>query len=165
MALYVGRWPNGEFSIVNAKTKGDAIEMLDEWGNADQALLTRMPDCMFNFRLSDDGHIELAEIGEATRDSIMETCYPELDKALATAEWDETGAIYSAKGNQQIREAVEMERTRLWDIQPPVKQAETELGREIQKRTGAASVLVNRRVREAAKKRLESDEVEGKKPN
>lgn len=93
MAIYVCRWPNGEFSIVNAKTKGDAIEMLDEWGNAEQALLTRMPDCMFTFRLSDDGRIELAEIGEATRDSIMETCYPELDKALATAECDETGDV------------------------------------------------------------------------
>jgi hypothetical protein len=78
---------------------------------------------MFDFRLSDDGQIELANIGEATCDSIMETCYPELDKALATAEWDETGAGYSVKGNEQIREAVELERTRLWVSQPPVKQA------------------------------------------
>ena len=45
----------------------------------------------------------------------METCYPELDTALATAEWDETGADYSEKGHKQIREAVELEWTRLWD--------------------------------------------------
>jgi hypothetical protein len=122
MAMYLCRWPNGEFSIVNAKTKGDAIELLDEWGNAEQAFLMRMTDCMFDFRLDDDGHIELADIGESTRG-------------------------------------------RLWDSQPPAKEAETGLGREIQKRLGAASVVVNRIVQESARKRLKSKEGEGSKPN
>jgi hypothetical protein len=58
-----------------------------------------------------------------------------------------------------------LERTRLWDSQPPAKEAETGVGREIQKQTGAASVVVNRIVREAAKERLKSKEGEGKKPN
>ena len=165
MAIYLCRWPNGDFSIVNAKTKGDAIEMLDEWGNAEQASLTRLLDCMFDFRLGDDGQIELANIGETTHACIMETCYPNLDKAFATAEWDETGLDYSEQGHRQIREAVELERTRLWDSQPPAKEAETGLGREIQKQLGAASVVVNRIVREAARKRLQSKEGEGKKPN
>lgn len=165
MAIYFCRWPNGEFSIVSAQTKGDAIEMLDEWGNAEQAFLTRMPECMFDFRLDDDGQIELADMGEATHDWVMETCYPELDKAFATAEWDEAGAGYSLKGNERIRAAVQFERTRLWANQPRAKQADTELGRQIQKRTGAPSVLVNRMVREAARKRLESHEGEGEKPN
>jgi hypothetical protein len=165
MAIYLCRWPNGEFSIVSAKTKADAIELLDEWGNAEQASLSRMPDCMFDFRLNDDGQIELADIGESTHDGIMETCYPELDKVLASAESDDSGQDYSEKGRKQIREAVELERTRLWDTQPPVKPAETGLGREIQKQMGAASVVVNRIVREAAKKRLKSNEGEGKKAN
>ena len=52
MVIYLCRWPNDEFSIVNAKTKDDAIELLDEWGNAEQASLTRMTDCMFDFRYS-----------------------------------------------------------------------------------------------------------------
>jgi hypothetical protein len=165
MAIYLCRWPNGEFSIVSAKTKADAIELLDEWGNAEQAFLSRITDCMFDFRLGDDGQIELGDIGESTHDCIMETCYPELNKAFATAEWDDTGLDYSEKTRKQIREAVELERTRLWDSQPPVKEAETGLGREIQKQLGAASVIVNRVVREAAKKRLKSKEGEGKKPN
>jgi len=46
-----------------------------------------------------------------------------------------------------------------------LKEADTGLGREIQKQTGAPSVVVNRMVREAARKRLESDDSEGKKPN
>ena len=167
MATYLCRWPNGDFSIVSAKTKADAIELLDEWGNAEQALLSRMPDCMFDFRLRDDGQIELLDIGESTHNCIMETCYPELDKAFASAEWDETGhgLGYSEKGHEQIRKAVELERTRLWSSQPPVKEAETELGRGIQKQLGASSVVVDRIVREAARKRLQSREGEGKKPN
>ena len=165
MAIYLCRWPNGEFSIVKAESRVDAIEKLDEWGNAEQAIISRMNDCMFDFRLSDDGQIELANIGETTEDEIMATCYPVLDKALATAEWDETGSDYSENGRDQIRDAVASERTRLWDSQPPVKDAETELGRKIQKQTDSASVLVNRMVREAAKKRLKSKEGEGGKPN
>ncbi|SRR5258708_6322776 len=165
MAIYLCRWPNGDCSVVNAKTKSDAIELLDEWGNADEASVARMPDCMFDFKLRDDGQLELADIGEATHDCIMEACYPELDKAFATAEWEETGLDYSAKGREQIREAVEAERTRLRDSKPLAKGAETGIGREIQNQTGAPSVLVNRIVREAGRKRLESKEGEGKKPN
>ena len=166
MANYLCRWPNGDFSIVNARTKADAIEMLDEWGNAEQAILSPLADCMFDFRLRDDGRIELEDIGESTYDHILQICYPELNDALAAVELDETGHEYSEKGRQQIREAVELERTRLYrDDSPRVKEAETALGREIQKQTGAASVVVNRVVRRAASERLKSREGEGGKPN
>jgi hypothetical protein len=127
MADYLCRWPNGEFSIVSSRTKHDAIELLDEWGNAEQASLNRMSDCMFDFRLSDDGQIQLAAVGEATEEYIMETCYPELQKALNAAEGTD-----SEDSRKQIRQAVERERTRLWDNQRPAKPAATELGREIQ---------------------------------
>jgi hypothetical protein len=160
MAIYLCRWPNGEFSLVSAKTKDDAIEMLDEWGNAEQASLTRMSDCMFDFRLSDDGQIELAGIGEATQEYIMETCYPELQKTLNAAEGTD-----SEDSREQIRQAVERERTRLWDDQPAAKPAATEVGREIQKQLGAPSVVVDRIVRRIASKRLKSKEGEGKKAN
>jgi hypothetical protein len=95
----------------------------------------------------------------------MRTCYPELDKVLATAEWDDTLQDYSLGGQERIREAVGLERTRLWNSQPPGKEADTELGRDIQKQTGAPSVVINRIVREAARKRLRSTDGEGKKPN
>jgi hypothetical protein len=58
MAIYLCRWPNGDCSLVCAKNKIDAIELLDEWGNADEASVTRMADCMFDFKLRDDGHLE-----------------------------------------------------------------------------------------------------------
>jgi hypothetical protein len=163
MATYLCRWPNGDFSVVSARTKGDAIVMLDEWGNAEQATITRMTDCMFDFRLNDDGRVELADIGEAAEEFIMETCYPELQKALGAAESE--SAENPLKYQEQIREAVERERNRLWDNQPAPKRAETQVGRDIQKQLGAAGVVVNRIMREVVNKRLQSKEGEGKKPN
>jgi len=160
--MYLCRWPNGDFSIVSARTKSDAIELLDEWGNADQASLTRITDCMFDFRLSDDGDIELADVGDATQESIMEACYPELQKALNAAEGGDPG---SQTEQRQIREAVEKERTRLWDTQPPPRPAETQLGRDIQKQLGAPAGLVDRIMREVATKALKSKRGEGKRPN
>jgi hypothetical protein len=37
--------------------------------------------------VNDSGQIELAQIGEATHDYIMGTCYPELDEMLTNADW------------------------------------------------------------------------------
>ena len=49
---------------------------------------------------------------------IMETCYPELQKALNATE----GTV-SEDSQKQVRQAVvERERTRLWDNQAAVKQ-------------------------------------------
>jgi hypothetical protein len=149
-------------SIVSAATKDNAVILLDEWANAEQASLKRMPDCMFDFRLRDDGEIELSNIGEATDDFIMQTCYPELDKAIRTAERNEEDSDFSAGGKKQIRAAVKLERARLWSKQPRGKKAETELGREIQQQTGAPSALVDRM---AAAIQLDSMKTEAKKPN
>jgi hypothetical protein len=112
MAMFLCRWPNGEFSIVSAATKADAIEMLDELGNAEYAKLTRMPECMFDFRLNDLGQIELAQIGENTEEFVMDKCYPELEKVLAEVETDEN-EVYTSTALEQIRGAVEHERKRL----------------------------------------------------
>ena len=165
IAVYICRWTNGDFSIVNAKTKAEAIALLDEWGNAEQALVSRMTDCLLDFRLTGDGEFELANVGEYTHRCIMETCYPELDKVMATAELDGTEEGHSAKGEKQIREAVELERTRLRGADLAPSNADTEIGRDIQRQTDAPGVLVNRIVREAASKRLKTKEGEGKKPN
>ena len=165
MAVYLCRWPNAEFSIVSAPNRADAIELLHEWGNAEQVQLSRMESCMFDFRLSDEGDIELAEISEHTYEVIMEKCYPVLDEALGTAEFDDQGQGYTQKGQEAIRQAVDCERTRLWDNQPPPKEADTELGRDIQRQTDAPSVMVNRIVRRVAKQVLHSEAGEGEKPN
>ena len=82
MPAYLCRWQNGDFSVVFAVSKEDAIEQLDEWANADGMQLWRMDPCMINFRLDDDGEIEVDQFGDKTIDLIMRKCYPELEDML-----------------------------------------------------------------------------------
>jgi hypothetical protein len=165
MPIYLCRWPNGEFSIVSASNRTEAIEQLDEWGNAEQAELSRIGSCMFDFRLSDDGDIELAHVGERTYGVIMDKCYPVLKQAIEAAEPDEANAHSSESGSDAIEKAVEVERERLWGDQPPPKEPETDLGRKIQRLTDAPRTIVNRAVRRGARRVLESDAGERGKPN
>jgi hypothetical protein len=55
MAIYLCRWPNGDFSIVSASNKNHAIELLDEFGSAEYTKLMRMPDCLLDFSLNPMG--------------------------------------------------------------------------------------------------------------
>ena len=82
---------------------------------------------------------------------------------MRSAELDEKGSDFPADGKKQIRAAVKLERARLRSEQPPARKARTELGRQIQARTGAPSALVDRMVEQAATKHLDSNR--GKKPN
>jgi hypothetical protein len=59
MPLYVCRWQNGDFSVVQANNKEHAIEMLDEVANAEGYPLYAIIDFMVHFRLTDSGEIEL----------------------------------------------------------------------------------------------------------
>jgi hypothetical protein len=66
--LYLCRWPNGEFSVVKADSKRDALVQLDEWAGGEPEWLIPLETFMADFRLEDDGTIELNEFGEETND-------------------------------------------------------------------------------------------------
>jgi hypothetical protein len=51
MPLYICRWQNGDFSAVSAASKADAIELLDEVGNADVCELFTVKNFMVHFHL------------------------------------------------------------------------------------------------------------------
>ena len=76
------RWMSGDVSFVAARTKEDAIVNLDEWDNAEGAEISQVRDFMVDFRLNDEGDLELAEVGESCRDSILEKSYPRLLEAI-----------------------------------------------------------------------------------
>src|SRR5205809_1052564 len=76
------RWMNGDLSFVSARTKEDAIGMLDEWDNAEGAEISQIRDFMVDFRLNDEGDLELVKSGERCRDAILEKAYPRLLKAM-----------------------------------------------------------------------------------
>jgi hypothetical protein len=98
--------------------------------------------------------------GEVLNDHIGEKAFPLLTEARrrALADGDEP----TRAGKEMIREAVQQEKTRLAG-KKRVKAADTELGKSIQKQTGAPAVLVNRYVKRRAKQILEHSPATGHK--
>ena len=159
MAIFLCRWPNGDFSVVGASTKDHAIQMLGEVGNAEGggAELTPMSECLFDFRLNDLGEIELGLVGSTTTDFIMEQCYPELERLLINAETNDEDGEYTPTALQQIRAAVENERTRRSTGERELERADAQIERGLQSRMGPARVVMIREVRRTAKEILESE--------
>jgi hypothetical protein len=163
--LYLCRWPNGEFSLVKADDRKDAVVQLDEWAGAEPAWLAPVDTFMVDFRLNDRGEIELAEFGEQTAEFIWETCYPELDQVLSSEDvLKHLSGKRSQKAANKIRRAVEHERKRLWNAQGNPTPAKTALGRELQKRLGTVGPVADRYVEMAANEILRAKGGNGK-PN
>ena len=164
--LYLCRWPNGEFSLVKADDRKDAVVQLDEWAGAEPAWLVPLETCMVDFRLNDRGEIELGEFGEETGEFIWEKCYPELDQVLSS---EDVLKHRSGKRNREaankIRRAVEHERKRLWHAQKEGTPAKTAIGRELQKRLGTVGPVADRYVEFAANQILRTKGGEKGKPN
>ena len=59
MPMFMCRWPNGDLSFVSARNREDAIIKLDEWDNAEVAELRQIHTFMVDFKLTDDGDLEL----------------------------------------------------------------------------------------------------------
>ena len=156
MPVFLCRWPNGDISIVAARNKDDAIEKLDEFGNADHADLFQLPDFMVDFTLKDGGSLELGDpgFGERTLNQIMEKAYPELEETLMS---DELERVQQGTPEYQtvIRRAAEAERNRLSRRKKKVKEPKTELGKQIQKQTGAPAVMVDRIFEQVGKEVLD----------
>ncbi len=155
MALYLCRWENGDFSVVQANDKQHAIEMLDEVGNAEGMPLYRISEFMAHFRLTDEGTVELEEFGEVFEGHVWERVYP----ALA-----EIGSLSGATPEDQarIKNAVQFERER---VKPkPHAEPDTELGKLIKAQTDAPTCVVNRHVQTMASKVLKEAKPKGK-PN
>lgn len=75
------RWPNGDFSIVDARSKEAAAVMLDEWGPVEPRDIHRLPGMMVDFRLTEDGDLELVEFSELTMEKLQHY-YPLVDQVF-----------------------------------------------------------------------------------
>ena len=73
--VYLCRWPNGDFSIVMADSKREAIITLDEWDAARPSWLMPMDTCMIDFRLNARGRIEFTQFGFETAAFVWKSCY------------------------------------------------------------------------------------------
>jgi hypothetical protein len=154
MPVYVCRWPNGDFSVVSAVNKEIAIELLDEVGSAEGCPIVTIRDFMVHFVLTDSGELEFESYGEATENRIMEWGYPVLDEVLMEASSQE---LTKEQKDKLIQDAVEAERKR---VVQNVRQPETELGKRIKRLSDAPAGLIDKVVKDTAKKRL--DKFKGK---
>jgi hypothetical protein len=140
--MFMCRWPNGDLSFVSAPAKEDAIIMLDEWDNAELAELSRIRDFMVDFRLNDDGELELQAFGEGLLDDIWTKAYPVISQARTNAPVDSGGEL-TPDGKTMVRKAVRDEKER-FKGKKRSKRADTELGKSLQDQMGASAALANR---------------------
>jgi hypothetical protein len=113
VSLYLCRWPNGDCSFVQAPSKGKAIELLEETGNAEGCPLTPLHEFMAHFCLTDAGEIEFEEFGEVTEDVLFEKAYPILDEVLLNAARDAQSGALMPEGVEAVRTAAAKERERV----------------------------------------------------
>ena len=96
MPLFLCRWPNGDCSVVLARTQEDAIVALDEAGNAEGCPITQVRTFQMHFALTDQGGLALERFGEDTKEEIIEFAYPQLEQALDEAYRAEGYADYES---------------------------------------------------------------------
>jgi hypothetical protein len=164
MPLFLCRWPNGDCSVVLARTRDDAISELDQVGNAENCPITQLRTFQIHFALTDDGDLALEEFGEGTREEVIAWAYPLLENALSDAYG---GASENDQGlppgqRAAITRAVERERNRLDVEETTATEPQTELGRDIKGRTDMPSILVDRLVRKRATKTVKAFKDRGK---
>jgi len=154
--LFLCRWPNGDFSVVKASSKDEAIELLDEIGNAEGSPVTPINDnFMVHFVLTDDGDFELQGWGEETGELIMKRAYPVLDEArMSSLDKSDT------ERTEIIRRAVVKERDRV--VEKRVKTPKTLLGQNLKGMMDAPTRKIDRIVDEETAKRLKGFKGKGK---
>ncbi len=141
MPVYVCRWPNGDCSVVQARTKQAAIIKLDEMDNAEGCPLFKLDECQIHFRLTDEGQLELQSCGEETESGIWNVCYPVLDGVLP----DKAPDDWSVTEREAVHHAVRQERDRVQPVDVP--EPATALGRDMKAKLGAPTTLIDDLVR------------------
>ena len=132
MPLFICRWQNGDFSAVSAATKTDAIQLLDEVGNAEVCELFTVKNFMVHFSLKQETDeiddfvpVELEGFGEETMDILSERVYPAYFKAAITEgeNWPDDREEESQEKVeavlQNLNAALTIERTRQWGAKEP----------------------------------------------
>ncbi len=153
MPLFLCRWPNGDCSVVLARTLDAAVVALDQVGNAEGCPTTQLRTFQVHFALTDQGELALEGFGEDTKEAVFAFAYPQLEDTLHEAYRGEGNADYEGLPPDQraaIAAAVEQERSRLHGEGVTPTEPHTDLGRNVKGRTGMPTVLIDRLVRKHA---------------
>jgi hypothetical protein len=162
MPLFLCRWPNGDCSVVLARTRDDAIIELDQVGNAEGCPITQVRTFQIHFVLTDRGELALEGFGEGTKEDVISWAYPLLENALADACRGESYESLPPNRRAAIARAVEQERSRLDREETATTEPQTGLGRDVKSRTDMPTILIDRLVRKGATNKLKSFKGRGK---
>jgi hypothetical protein len=156
MAVYLCRWPNGDCSFVSARSKTDAIELLDhDAGNAEGSPIVRLDAFQVHFTLTEEGRLQLDAEGiwswnsVDTEPAVRETAYPLLDQVLGDIENATGNKEWTLEQQARVREAVAQERERVTPKQ--VREPKTAAGRAVKAMWDMPTSLAERLAREAVK--------------
>jgi hypothetical protein len=159
MPLFICRWQNGDFSVVNAASRDEAMELLDEVGNADVAALFTAKNFMAHFQLkteidnAEDGMpVELEGFGEETFEMICRRIYPVYDKASSSVIDDlpTSGDVPKEKRDAALKtlnDALITERMREWDSKKPKLSDDPEVA-ELQQHADVPRPMAEQAVKE-----------------
>jgi|HubBroStandDraft_1064217.scaffolds.fasta_scaffold05785_4 hypothetical protein len=170
MPIFLARWPDGSFSLVDAYDEQSAFVLLDELGD-EPAELRLMENCLVDFDLTDSGAFRLRQFGEETWEQILDS-YPSLNAALKSGELDDHNIVddargideYSASAKETLAKAVQAERERFKSFEP--SPASTEIGKALQGQLGGSGHYVDALVEMVAEERLlEDDDNDHGEPN
>jgi hypothetical protein len=126
MKLFAYRWENGDASIVYARDALDALNRLEEFGSVGSSRmrpeggyqvdevgslelgrLVELKSLILDFKLDNDGQLELQELGEEIGKELYDWAYPHIQGVWS--EMDEEHPEFW----KRLTEAVEIERRRL----------------------------------------------------
>src|SRR5664280_1315798 len=112
------------FSAVSASSRTEAIELLDEVGNAEVCELFTVKNFMVHFRLKEEAEelddfipVEFEGFGEGTEDMLCDRVYPVHKKAMMESDddWPDDEEVPQAKVDavvKKLNDALAAERTR-----------------------------------------------------
>jgi hypothetical protein len=176
MPMFICRWQNGDFSAVSAASRDEAMELLDEVGNADVADLFTAKNFAVHFQLKaeadsvdDPVPVELESFGDETYEMLCERVYPVYSKVSAKVvddlpTSDNVPKEMHAAALKTLNEALVTERMREWDSKRPKLSDDPDVA-ELQKerdtpRPIAEKIVKEHRRRAIAEMPSKSDKVQ-----
>jgi hypothetical protein len=165
MPLFICRWQNGDFSAVNASSREEALELLDEVGNADVADVFKAKRFMVHFQLKkqvdnveEPVPVEFEGFGEETYDTLCERVYPAFSKASMRVrdEFPANGDVPKEEHDAALKvlnEALITERMRDWDSKKPELSDDPDVA-ELQRQVDLPRPLAEQTVKERRRRTM-----------
>ena len=130
MPLFVCRWQNGDFSAADARSKEEAVDLLDEIGNAEGCEIFAIDNFMVHFHTTSHTDnfeemlpVRLGGFGEQTHRMLCERMYPSYCAAISEIDKDRPSVddvlkekLYAAR--ELLDNALRLERNRQHAIKP-----------------------------------------------